>query len=111
MASPSGDDESWVVLGRVLHRIRELVRAGRYVITLHAYEEMTDDDLSVEDIEHAILTGAIVERQVDRVTNESKYVIQGSSRSSEDLVVVAKIGPTMRVVVITVYLGGAGDDV
>lgn len=59
-------------------------------MTLHAYEEMTDDDLSVGDIEHAILTGAIAERQVDRV--------------------VAKIGPTMRVVVITVYLGGAGDD-
>jgi len=34
-------------------------------MTLHAVEEMEDDRLTVLDVEHAILTGKIVERQPD----------------------------------------------
>ena len=56
--------------GRVLKRMRGLVRRGRYVMTTHADEEADEDDLSVLDIESLILTGAIVERQEDRETHE-----------------------------------------
>jgi hypothetical protein len=44
---------------------------------LHAEEEMVDHGLSVFDVEHAILTGRIVERQRDVHTREWKYVVEG----------------------------------
>ena len=50
--------------------MRENVRALRYVMTLHAEEEMNNDDLSIFDIEHALLTGQIIERQKDAETGE-----------------------------------------
>jgi len=46
-------------------------------MTVHAEEEMDDDRLSVFDVESAILTGRIVERQRDRRTREWRYVING----------------------------------
>ncbi len=48
------------------------MRSCQYVMTIHAEEEMSDDDLSIYDIEQAILTGEILERQKDRTTAESK---------------------------------------
>ena len=97
------------VFDRVLRRMRELVRTDRYVLTTHAYDEVVDDGLTIADVEHAILTGAIVERQMDYVTGETKYLLAGPGRCGEDLTVVAKIGPTMRVVIITVFLSGVSE--
>lgn len=53
--------------------MRDRVKTRQYGMTIHAEEEMSDDNLSIYDIEHAILTGEILERQKDRVTAESKY--------------------------------------
>lgn len=55
---------------RILKRMREKVRKRLYVMTLHAEEEMNNDYLTIYDIERGILTGEILERQKDRVTNE-----------------------------------------
>ncbi len=55
---------------RILNQMREKVRALQYVMTIHAEEEMDNDDLSIFDIEHAILTGQIIERQEDAETGE-----------------------------------------
>ena len=41
-------------------------------MTYHARKEMNDDGLTIYDVERGILTGAIVERQGDRTTGESK---------------------------------------
>lgn len=92
------------MLDRVLGRLRQKVRARRYVMTLHAEEEMNEDRLSVSDVESAVLTGAIVERQKDGQTGELKYRVRGESLAAEAVEVVVKIGPTGKVVVITVYL-------
>ena len=46
--------------------MREKLRSRQYVMTVHAEEEMDADGLSIFDIENAVLTGRIVERQVDR---------------------------------------------
>ena len=37
-------------------------------MTLHAEEEMDDDGLSIFDVERALLTGEIIERQKDYQT-------------------------------------------
>jgi hypothetical protein len=53
------------VFDHILQRMQEKVRALDYVMTIHAEEEMEDDDLSILDVERAILTGEIIERQQD----------------------------------------------
>ncbi|MBZ5637217.1 MAG: DUF4258 domain-containing protein [Acidobacteriia bacterium] len=84
--------------------MREKLRSRQYVMTVHAEEEMDADGLSIFDIENAVLTGRIVERQVDRAKGERKYVIRGRALEGDDtVVVVAKTGPTGKVVVLTVY--------
>ena len=50
---------------RILDRFRRCIRTRQYVVTLHAEEEMADDELSVLDLERVILTGDIIERQRD----------------------------------------------
>ncbi len=83
--------------------MRERLRARQYVMTLHAEEEMNDDDLSIFDIENCILTGRIVERQKDHDTGEWKYLIQGRTLADAEIVVVAKLSLTGTMGIITVY--------
>jgi hypothetical protein len=45
-------------------------------MTQHARKEMIDDDLSIYDVEHGLLTGKILERQRDTTTAEWKYRIR-----------------------------------
>lgn len=62
---------------RTLQRLRAKVRTGEYVMTVHAEEEMDADELTVFDVESAVLSGSIVERQRDRQTREAKYLVRG----------------------------------
>ncbi|BAU14359.1 hypothetical protein LEP3755_49060 [Leptolyngbya sp. NIES-3755] len=84
--------------------MQEKIRQRQYVMTLHAEEEMEDDGLFIQDIEQGILTGIILERQRDRNTDEWKYRIRGVTLDNTDVEVVAKLGATGSVVIITVYL-------
>src|SRR5690606_21805279 len=91
------------VYNRILRQMREKVRKRQYVMTLHAEEEMSDDGFTIFDVERAILTGEIIERQSDRQLSEWKYLIAGKSVDNQSLVVVAKVGATDKLVIITVY--------
>ncbi len=64
---------------------------------------MVADNLTIHDVEHAILTGEIVEQQEDTVTSEWKYCMRGRAVDGDHVEVVAKISPGGRVVIITVY--------
>ncbi|MBM3333312.1 DUF4258 domain-containing protein [Candidatus Sumerlaeota bacterium] len=89
----------------VLKRMRDAVRQNRHVVTVHARKEMNEDALSIFDVESAILRGSILERQRDPVTGERKYRIRGETVDSTNQVeVIAKISPTGKVVIITVYM-------
>ena len=46
-------------------RMRERVRTRQYVVSVHGEEEMDDDDLTIFNIEHSILTGTVVARQAN----------------------------------------------
>ncbi len=87
----------------ILQRMRDLVASVQYVMTLHADEEMNDDNLTIYDIEQSILTGEILERQKDKVTAESKYRIRGTSEDGIKVEVIAKLSLTGKLVIITVY--------
>ncbi len=90
---------------RILQKMRKKIRAQEYVMTTHADEEMWDDGLAIQDIENAILTGQITERQKDRHSTEWKYLIKGPSLDGNLIAVVAKVGYTGKVTIITVYTG------
>ena len=89
---------------RILQEIKQRIRTYQYVMTLHAKEEMDDDELTIFDIEQSILTGEILERQQDRVTAESKYRIRGQTFDGMEVESIVKLSPTNKVVIITVYL-------
>lgn len=88
---------------RILARMRKLVLQQQYVVTLHADDEMNVDGLSVYDMESAILTGEIIERQRDMTTLEYKYRIRGKALDGTLMEVVTKIAITNKLVFITVY--------
>jgi hypothetical protein len=64
---------------------------------------MDEDNLTIFDVESAILTGSIVERQQDRRTREWKYVVRGRSIEGDLVGVVGKLSPTGHLVIITTY--------
>ena len=73
-------------------------------MTFHAEEEMEEDRFEIDDVEHALLTGAIIERQTDRRTKERKYLIRGRNADDDrDVVVLVKLGPIDLLVIVTVY--------
>lgn len=91
---------------RTLGRFRSLIRSGEYVLSIHALEEMAEDDILTEDAENVILAGSIVERQVDRATRERKYVFLGKDLAGDPVGLVGKIGSAGKAVIITVYREG-----
>ena len=54
------------MLERILKIMRDKIRKRQYIMTLHAEEEMDNDNLTIFDVEHCILTGRIIERQKDK---------------------------------------------
>ena len=45
---------------RILNQLREKIRTRQYVMTVHADEEMDEDELSIFDVESVILSGKII---------------------------------------------------
>jgi hypothetical protein len=88
----------------ILQRIQAKIRALDYVMTIHADEEMDDDNLTIFDVEQVMLRGQIIERQRDQHTGDWKYLIQGQTDDGLNVIVVAKLSPTDTVVIITVYV-------
>ena len=88
---------------RELKRFRSLFRKRKYIITIHALEEMGEDDVLDADIENVILKGRIVERQVDRRTKERKFVFTGRDDAGQPVGVVLKLSSAGKAIVITVY--------
>ena len=84
--------------------MREKIRNFEYMMTLHAEEEMENDALSVFDVENAVLTGEIVERQKDVETGEWKYLLAGQTLDKVSIIiVVTKLSLTDKLIIITVY--------
>jgi len=92
------------VFDRILKEMRDKIRNRKYILTTHGEEEMDNDSLSIYDVERCILTGRILERQKDKVTAEWKYRINGKSLHDGEVEVIAKLRPTGKLFIITVYV-------
>lgn len=87
-----------------ISRFRHLIRTLNYVVSTHAAEELEHDELTILDLENIVLTGQIIARQRDPQTREVKCVIAGITRDGAAAQVVAKVGASGRLVVITIYV-------
>ena len=87
-----------------ISHIRDLVRSLNYVVSIHAAEELDDDNLTILDLENILLTGQIIARQRDRTTHEVKCVVRGVTLGGEAAEAIVKVGSPGTLVVITVYL-------
>ena len=79
------------------------MRQNLYVVTLHADEEMDDDELSIFDVERVILDGEIIERQQDNEPSEWKYLVRGQDLDGAGVIAVVKMGAGGKMVVVTVF--------
>ncbi len=91
------------MFAKILEKIKEKIKNQQYVMTLHAEEEMEADQLFIVDLEQAIFTGQILERQRDPITAESKYRLCGDATDEIKVEVIVKLSPIGKVVIITVY--------
>lgn len=87
----------------ILKKIKSKIITLDYIVTIHAEEEISNDYLSIYDVENAIKTGAILERQPDKITGEYKYRIRGYSLDNETIETIVKFSLTDKIVIITVY--------
>jgi hypothetical protein len=91
-----------------LRDIRRKIQAEHYRFTDHARGEMQDDDLSVPDVERAILNGRIARTLTDDPRGE-RYVITGHSHTTE-VTVVCRVLANGMVLFITVWAGGPDEE-
>ena len=72
-------------------------------MTIHAMEEMAEDDLDILDIEHSILNGQVARIERDNPSG-TKYVIEGFAVDEQTPVgIVGRFTTTDRYLIITVY--------
>ena len=87
-----------------ISQIRELVRSLNYVVSIHAAEELDDDNLTILDLETIILAGEITQRPRDRQTRDVKCVVRGITLDGAVAEAVVKIGHGGKLVFITAYV-------
>ncbi|HEX5833216.1 MAG TPA: DUF4258 domain-containing protein [Pyrinomonadaceae bacterium] len=72
-------------------------------MTVHAMEEMAEDDLDILDVEEAVLNGHVVRRN-GRDPLGPKYTVEGLTLDGEKLIgIVGRFTSTSRFLIITVY--------
>jgi len=75
----------------------------QYDMTAHAMEEMSEDDLDILDVEHAVLSGRVARFEKDDPRG-NKYVIEGVATDGFTPVwVVGRFASGDRYLIITVY--------
>ncbi len=88
---------------KIIQRIRETIRFGRYDMTAHEMVEMAEDDLDILDIEQTILYGQIIRTEKDDPRG-TKYILRGTAVDNNIRVeVVGRFKSTGNYLIITVY--------
>ncbi|NGZ28124.1 MAG: DUF4258 domain-containing protein [Magnetococcales bacterium] len=82
--------------------IKECVSKEKYYFSRHGDVERKKDNLSIQDVEQALLTGIILETYEDTGRGESCLVVGFAKRIIPVHVVCGRLGENM--VVVTVYI-------
>jgi len=95
-----GSGEGLLPPTEVLARIREHVRSGQHALTLHAYLEADKEGISLTDIEHAVVHGAVLEHYGDRC----RYLVGARAGDGYPIHVVIEYANPEQTVVVTAYV-------
>lgn len=83
-------------------KIQSLIKKKDYLLSEHADEERTKDQLTVGEIEEAIISGKVIEERLDDPRGESR-LIAGKSKNGNLIHTVIGI-KFEKPVIVTVYL-------
>ena len=86
-----------------IKRIRRAIREERYEFTIHALEEMDDDDLDETDVRYAVLHGEISSELTDDPRGIRFVVLGNTQDESRSLEVVCRFLPSGLLRIITAY--------
>lgn len=87
----------------VLKRIRRAVREDHYEFTIHALEEMDEDNLVEEDVRHALMHGSL-ELELTDDPRGARFVVRGRTQNEDfEIEVVCRFLPSGMLRIITVY--------
>ncbi len=85
-----------------IRRIRAAVRKGRYEFTLHALEEMDEDDMGEADVRSALLDGRVI-ATLGADPRGIRLVVRGTARKRDaSIEVVCRFLPSGMMRIITV---------
>lgn len=88
---------------RTFDRIKTAIRAGGYDLTVHASEEMAEDELGILDVETSILHGEIAKSEKGDLRG-TRYTIYGTGTDRAIRIgTVGRFTETDRYLIITVY--------
>ncbi len=86
-----------------LKSIRQKIREGRYEFTVHALEEMDEDDIDEADVRQAVLHGSISAELADDPRG-TRFVVRGTTSDKDrEVEVVCRFLPSGLLRIITVY--------
>lgn len=82
--------------------IQKLIKKKEYLFSEHADEERTKDQLSVAEVEEAILSGKVIEERLDDPRGESRLI---AGKTNEGRMIHVVIGLRFGVpVIVTNYI-------
>lgn len=85
-----------------IQRIRQKISERAYYLSSHAEEEMLDDELVRDDVEHAISMGRI-EKKLLEDARGARYRIEGPAKDGRLIHVICRFREDANLVIITVY--------
>jgi hypothetical protein len=85
-----------------IQRIRQKINDRAYYLSSHAEEEMLDDELARDDVEHAILKGRIEKKLLEDLRG-TRYRIEGPAKDERLVHVICRLREDASLVIITVY--------
>ena len=85
-----------------IQRIRQKIIERAYYLSSHAEDEMLDDELERDDVEHAILKGRI-QRKLSEDKRGTRYRVEGPTKDGRLLRVICRFKADGNLIIITVY--------
>lgn len=87
---------------KTLQKIRHKIIDRDYYLSVHAEEEMMNDNLERSDVEHAILKG-VIEKKLTEDIRGTRYRIEGPAANGRIIHVVCRFKEQGNLLVITAY--------
>jgi hypothetical protein len=85
-----------------IQRIRQKIIDRAYYLSSHAEDEMLDDELERDDVEHVILKGRI-QRKLSEDRRGTRYRIEGPAKDGRLIHVICRFKADGNLIIITVY--------